>query len=93
MRGIHEVLTLNDAIREEMLKRSAAKQIKSVARAHAGLLSMSEDGFYKALKGITTLEEVTRIVYRNDKEGLEPMSVNDLVIKCEIPSTIFTSQV
>jgi hypothetical protein len=87
MTGIHEVLTLNDAIREEIIKRSATKQIKSVARAHAGLLSMSEDGFYKALKGITTLEEVTRVVYSDDTEGLEPMSVNDLVIKCEIQST------
>ncbi len=83
MTSIHEVLLVNDAIRDEILKRSTSVKIKSIARQSAGLLTMSEDGFYKALKGITTLEEVIRVVFRDESEGLIPVTIESLIERSE----------
>ncbi|MFQ5677231.1 MAG: GspE/PulE family protein, partial [bacterium] len=91
MTTIHEVLLVNDAIRNEILKRSTGSAIKKIARNHAGLITMSEDGFYKALRGITTLEEVIRVVYRDDMKGLTPMSIEHLIKECEGSGTRITT--
>ncbi len=83
MTAIHEVMMVNAAIRDEILSRSTSTRIRAVARKQAGLVTMPEDGFYKALKGITTLEEVMRVVYRDDCDGITPLSVAELIARCE----------
>ncbi len=64
--GIHEILVVNDAIRHAILSRKTSNQIRDIARQTAQLVSMREDGFYKAARGITTLEEILRVVYHNE---------------------------
>ena len=81
--GIHEVLVVNYAIRDEILKRSTSSKIRQVARQHAGLVTMGEDGFYKALRGLTSLEEVIRVVYREENSGLKSLSLSELIARCE----------
>ncbi|HEY4477198.1 MAG TPA: GspE/PulE family protein [Candidatus Paceibacterota bacterium] len=60
--GIHEVMPIDDAIREAMLKKSSASDIKKVAVAR-GMRTMVQDGFEKAARGITTLEEILRVIH------------------------------
>lgn len=60
--GIHEVLEVNDTIRELITSRADANQIKQAAIKN-GMKTMLEDGLMKAQKGITTIEEVLRIIY------------------------------
>ncbi|MEE9542407.1 MAG: ATPase, T2SS/T4P/T4SS family, partial [Thermodesulfobacteriota bacterium] len=50
--AIHEVLVVNDAIRDAILDRQISTQIRVVAREKADLISMRDDGFYKATKGL-----------------------------------------
>jgi len=83
MTTIHEVLLVNDAIRDAILQRSTNSTIKCIAREHAGLVTMSEDGFYKAMKGITSLREIIRVVYRDETSGLQPISVQELLNRSE----------
>ena len=59
--GIHEVLGVSPAIRESMLKSGTSEAIEAQARKE-GMLTMFEDGLYKAARGITSLEEVLRAV-------------------------------
>jgi type II secretory ATPase GspE/PulE/Tfp pilus assembly ATPase PilB-like protein len=59
--GIHEVLAVSPAIREIILKKSTSDAIEEQARKE-GMLTMLEDGLYKAARGITSLEEVLRAV-------------------------------
>ncbi len=59
--GIHEVLTVSPAIRELILHGASGDQIEAQARKE-GMLTMLEDGIYKASRGITSLEEVLRSV-------------------------------
>lgn len=60
--GVHEVLEITDGIRELIMRRANASEIKDAA-IKEGMTTMLEDGFQKALKGITTLEEVLRVFH------------------------------
>jgi type II secretory ATPase GspE/PulE/Tfp pilus assembly ATPase PilB-like protein len=60
--GIYEVMVVDDAIREAMLERCSAANIKKMA-IERGMSTMVEDGFKKALAGITTPEEVLRVIH------------------------------
>lgn len=59
--GIHEVMGISSALREIMLKSSTSEALETQARKE-GMLTMLEDGIYKASRGITSLEEVLRAV-------------------------------
>ncbi len=59
--GIHEVLQVSSATRELMMKGATSEQLEVQARKE-GMLTMMEDGIYKAAKGMTSLEEVLRAV-------------------------------
>mgnify|MGYP001564340713 CR=1 FL=1 len=59
--GIHEVLSVSPAIREVILHSSTSDAIEAQAKKE-GMLTMLEDGLYKAARGITSLEEVLRAV-------------------------------
>ena len=58
--GIFEIMPVTDSIRELILARASAPDIKERAR-QAGMRTMYEDGIIKALSGLTTIEEVLRV--------------------------------
>jgi len=58
--GIHEIMQITPSIKELVMKGATAGEIEKQARSE-GMLSMLEDGIYKAVQGITTIEEVLRI--------------------------------
>ena len=82
---VQELLEMNDPIREAILLRKDVSQIRVVARRTAHLISMAEDGFYKAAKGQTTLEEVQRVVYISASDALVPYDGKWLVDLCDAP--------
>ncbi|MDM7323952.1 MAG: type IV pilus assembly ATPase PilB, partial [Thermus sp.] len=55
--AIHELLVVDDEIRHAIVAGKSATEIKEIARKK-GMKTLREDGIYKALQGITTLEEV-----------------------------------
>lgn len=59
--GIHEVLPVTHEIRELILKRVSADEIELQAKRE-GMLTMVEDGIFKAVTGVTTIEEVLRVI-------------------------------
>ena len=59
--GIHEVLSVSPAIREVMLRESTSDALEAQAKKE-GMLTMLEDGLYKAARGVTSIEEVLRTV-------------------------------
>ena len=58
--GLYEVLDVNEQIEELIIKRSTSSEIQRVAQAN-GTITMREDGYLKALNGMTTIEEVNRV--------------------------------
>lgn len=59
--GIYEVLEVNDFIREAVMRHADAGEIKKIAVKN-GMVPILEDGFGKALQGLTTIEEILRVV-------------------------------
>ncbi len=55
--GIHELLIIDDEVRTLVMQHVDASAIKKAAMAK-GMPTLREDGIQKALKGLTTLEEV-----------------------------------
>ncbi len=59
--GILEILEVDDGVRSAIIQLKDAVDIKSKA-VSAGMRSMYEDGLSKAIKGLTSVEEVIRVL-------------------------------
>lgn len=59
--GIHEVLKVTPTIRSLIMKGETSDAIEEQAKKE-GMLTMIEDGIVKAVQGITTIEEVLRVI-------------------------------
>jgi type IV pilus assembly protein PilB len=63
--GIFELLPVTDPLRGLIVRRAAANEIK----AHAirdGMRTLREDGLEKVMSGISTIDEILRVVYVQD---------------------------
>jgi type IV pilus assembly protein PilB len=58
--GLHEVMVVDGPVREAILRKASASEIRDVAMAH-GMKPLVVDGFTKAAQGLTTIEEVLRM--------------------------------
>ncbi len=59
--GIHEVLHVSPAIEYLIISESSTTDIETQARKE-GMITMLEDGIFKAAQGVTTIEEVFRVI-------------------------------
>ena len=58
--GIYEVFPVSDTISKLILGRAPMAQIEALAVSE-GMITMKQDGYLKAIEGVTTLEEVLRV--------------------------------
>jgi len=58
--GIYEVMDNTDEIKKMITERASTNELELKARAD-GMALMAEDGFMKAVKGITSIEEILRV--------------------------------
>jgi type II secretory ATPase GspE/PulE/Tfp pilus assembly ATPase PilB-like protein len=61
--GIFEILAVSAAIAQMIVQRSSAQMILQKAREE-GMTTMMEDGVQKAVRGVTSLDEVVRVAYQ-----------------------------
>ncbi len=59
--GIHEILKVTPTIKALIMKGGTSDDIDAQARKE-GMMSMLEDGIFKSIQGLTTIEEVLRVV-------------------------------
>ncbi len=83
--GIHELLCMNDQIRNVLLRHSTVSDIRRVARAKAGLMTMREDGFYKLMNGITSFDEISRVLPWQDTEDDVLRSADEIIAMAQGP--------
>lgn len=60
-KGIYEVLPVTSTIKELIMKNPSGEEIEKQARSE-GMLNMTEDGIFRAALGLTTIEEVLRVI-------------------------------
>ncbi len=59
--GIHEVLKVSPPIKDLIMKGATSDAIEKQARDE-GMMTMIEDGIFKAVQGLTSVEEILRVV-------------------------------
>jgi type IV pilus assembly protein PilB len=60
--GIYSLLRMNDEIAELIVRRAPLADVRDASKAN-GMLELREDGLQKVLEGITTPDEVMRVVF------------------------------
>lgn len=58
--GLYEVMDVSEEIQNLIVKHATSMEIQNVAMQQ-GMVTMRQDGYLKALQGLTTLEEVNRV--------------------------------
>ena len=58
--GIYEVMLVSDEISRMILKNASSAELEQAALKN-GMMLMKQDGYLKALSGMTTIEEVIRV--------------------------------
>jgi general secretion pathway protein E len=58
--AIHELLAVDEPVREAILRGADASQLQEIARK-GGLVTLYEDGLRKVAAGVSSLEEVLRV--------------------------------
>ena len=59
--GLYELLVMQESLREAVRSTSQVNQLRSLARA-CGMKTLRDDGLDKVLDGVTTLDEVLRVI-------------------------------
>jgi type IV pilus assembly protein PilB len=59
--GLHEALTVTTTIKELIMKGATTEEVQNQAEKE-GMLTMLEDGIFLAAQGLTTIEEVLRVI-------------------------------
>ncbi len=59
--GIHEVLKMSPTIKDLIMKGATTAEIEAQAKKE-GMITMFEDGIFQAVQGLTTIEEVLRVI-------------------------------
>jgi len=72
--GAFELLVLDESVREAIIGRRTSQEIRKISIESTGLVTLLEDGIYKAACGLTTIEELLRCLPRLQK----PRTVEEL---------------
>lgn len=60
--GVHELLSMSDSIRDEVLRKSPSHVLRKMA-VDEGMKTLQSDAFQKILLGVTSVDEVLRVIY------------------------------
>lgn len=60
--GVHELMMMQDDVRDEILKRSPSHIIRNLA-VQGGMKTLQMDAVSKILMGVTSVDEVLRVLY------------------------------
>ncbi len=59
--GLYEVMPMSEEIERLTVDRASSETIRSVA-LEQGMIELRADGLIKAAKGLTSIEEIARVV-------------------------------
>ena len=74
--GVFELLVLDEFVRNAIIELKTSQEIRRISIESTGLLTLFEDGIFKAASGITTIDEVYRCLPQLQK----PRPLQDLRI-------------
>lgn len=87
--GIFELLVMDEALKEMVLKKPSSEAIKKNALA-AGMVTLRQDGWQKVIAGLTTPEEIMKVTQpeKEGETGRAVMSVPEVPQSQVVPSAV-----
>jgi type IV pilus assembly protein PilB len=58
--GVYELLVLDEFVRDAIIQRKTSHEIRMISLDNTGIVTLLEDGIFKASQGKTTIDEVLR---------------------------------
>jgi type IV pilus assembly protein PilB len=86
--GVFEVLTVAPGV-QELIASDAMEELISRAALDAGMQYMIEDGLEKVRQGITSMDELFRVLHARGQEEIFPCPNCNEAIKRELPACPF----
>lgn len=77
--GLYEVFDVTEDIQQLIINRATSSQIQHAAQKNQGMITMRQDGYLKALAGLTTITEVDRVAAADVGEGSQEYKDEELV--------------
>lgn len=65
--GLYELLVIDDAIEELIMRRASSGEIKEVGQREGGLRTLREAGWRRVIEGVTTTEEIARVTHEDER--------------------------
>ena len=59
--GIYEIMPVTEALERLIVERKSADELMRVAMAE-GMISLRQDGLQRVLQGVTSVEEISRVI-------------------------------
>ncbi len=84
--GLYEVFQITEEIQSLILVRSTSSEIQKVAESQ-GMITMRQDGYLKALAGVTTLAEVNRVA-ASEAVGIEEPELQQEIEPAPVSETV-----
>lgn len=78
--ALHEVLVLNQDIRDAIVANKKKEEIRSLIYDNKNTSSLLDDGLIKVINGLTSFEEVLRVIDIEDDLGEEQVNLKNAII-------------
>lgn len=78
--ALHEVLLLNQEIRDGIVNNVPKEEIRKLIYNSGNTISLLDDGLVKVINGLTSFEEVLRVIDIADDLGEEQKELKDAII-------------
>lgn len=75
--GLYEVFDVTEDIQQLIINRATSSQIQHAAQKNQGMITMRQDGYLKALAGLTTITEVDRVAAADVGEASKDFQEED----------------
>jgi len=86
--ALHEVLLLNQEIRDAIVNNKKKEEIRHLIYHNDNMTSLLDDGLVKVINGLTSFEEVLRVIDIEDDIGEEQNKLKDAIIGKETTPAI-----
>ena len=77
--AIHEVLEINQDIRDAIVNNTRKEELRSLVY-NGNVNTLLQDGLNKVIEGLTTMDEILRVIDVNDDFGTNEQDLKDAII-------------
>ena len=78
--ALHEVLEINQSIRDAIVNNMKKEDLRHLIYDDKNMISLLQDGLLKVMQGLTSFEEVLRVIDIDDDLGESDSDIKDAII-------------